>query len=366
MPAVFRKLMILTLALLLLICPALSESAGTQPGYPFPTEVEGYTFVSFADNQQLFMEADLYDISEDLHDIILPVLVTAEYFETVYPGCSLLQLEDFVISSGNDLELMVNMAEQAGTLPPPGALRFSCLHFSHPYITEQASFDVLVSRNLGCAFFSDAPWLAHVLNAWEAKTVSYDEAVEIAKRAFQDHVRDTGWRMPDPDSLTYKGLFLDVLSQDSRLWEITAHEPQTPYDQGNEMSCIFEIQIDADTGEPFTPYWRPETERDAFLDIIKKHTEAKQDPAGHTAAPGIPLPEGSSPLEEDPGEGEPDPDTKLYYNPDGGMFYHLDPCCPSISQLYTPLQNSFTYAQVNDLPYRTLIPCLKCRAPKRK
>ena len=73
MPAVFRKLMILTFAFLLLICPALSESAGTQPGYPFPTEVEGYTFVSFADNQQLFMEANLYDISEDLHDIILPV-----------------------------------------------------------------------------------------------------------------------------------------------------------------------------------------------------------------------------------------------------------------------------------------------------
>ena len=115
-----------------------------------------------------------------------------------------------------------------------------------------------------------------------------------------------------------------------------------------------------------TPYRKPETERDAFLDIIKKHTDAKQDPAGHTAVPDIPLPEGSSLPEKDPGKGEVDADTKLYYNPDGGMFYHLDPCCPSISQLYTPLQNSFTYAQVNDLPYRTLIPCLKCRAPKRK
>ena len=111
--------------------------------------------------------------------------------------------------------------------------------------------------------------------------------------------------------------------------------------------------------------WTPETERDAFLDIIKKRVESKQDPTAQTAVPDIPLPEGSSLPEVDPGKGEVDADTKLYYNPDGGMFYHLDPCCPSISQLYTPLQNSFTYAQVNDLPYRTLIPCKKCNAPRR-
>ena len=132
------------------------------------------------------------------------------------------------------------------------------------------------------------------------------------------------------------------------------------------MSCIFSIHIDADTGEPMTPYWTPETERDAFLDIIKKHTEAKQDPAGHTAAPGVPLPERSSLPEKDPGKGEVDADTKLYYNPDGGMFYHLDPCCPSISSKFTPLNNWFLYAQVSSPKYLTLIPCLKCRAPKRK
>ena len=79
----FRKLTTLALLLFLLACPALSESAEKPPEYPFPTELEGYTFVSFADNPQLIMEADLYDIS-------LPFLVTAEYFEQVYPGCSLL------------------------------------------------------------------------------------------------------------------------------------------------------------------------------------------------------------------------------------------------------------------------------------
>ena len=95
MPAEFRKLMILTLALLLLICPALSESAGTLPGYPFPTEVEGYTFVSFADNLSLLMEAELADVTR------LPFLVTAGYFETVYPGCSLLQLKDLLSPTGS-------------------------------------------------------------------------------------------------------------------------------------------------------------------------------------------------------------------------------------------------------------------------
>ena len=353
MPAVFRKLLILTLALMLLTCPALSESAGTLPGYPFPTEVEGYAFVSFADNPQLIMEADLYDIS-------LPFLVTAEYFETVYPGCSLLQLKDFIITDGVDTQLILDMAEQTGAVPEN--IWFETVRFQHPF-ADQASFDMMLSRRYSCAFFSGAPWMAEALTRWEDKAVSYEEATAITKQAFHDHAGNTGH---DMDTLTFKGSFISVLSENVRLWEILVLEPQTPYDPGNQMSNIFLVQIDADTGELRYWQWTPETQRTEFLQIIKKHTEAKQDPAGHTAAPGIPLPEGSSPLEEDPGEGEPDPDTKLYYNPDGGMFYHLDPCCPTVSPAYSPLQGWFLFSQVEDTAYRTLLPCKKCKAPKRE
>ena len=357
MPAVFRKLMVPTLALLLLICPALSESAETQPDYPFPTEVEGYTFVPFADNLQLRMEAELADVTS------LPFLVTAEYFETVYPGCSLLQLEDFIITSGTDTQLILDMAEQTGGVPEN--IGFETVRFRHPF-ADQAAFDMMLSRRYSCAFFSGAPWMAEALTRWEAKAVSYEEAAAITKQAFQDHVKDTGWRIPDMDSLTFQGSFGSVLSENVRLWEISVMEPQTPYDPGNEKSTIFLVQIDADTGELRYQQWTPETRRTEFLQIIRKHTEKATAPDDQTASPAGPLPEGSGVTDGDRGTEDTDAYTKLFYNPHGGQFYHLDPFCPSVSPAYAPLHDWFWYRQVNDPAYLTLIPCLKCRAPKRK
>lgn len=56
--------------------------------------------------------------------------------------------------------------------------------------------------------------------------------------------------------------------------------------------------------------------------------------------------------------------TKLYYNKDGGSYYHTDERCPSVLEKYLPL-TSFTYGQLGDSPYNKLEPCSRCNAPDR-
>ena len=60
----------------------------------------------------------------------------------------------------------------------------------------------------------------------------------------------------------------------------------------------------------------------------------------------------------------PGPKTKLYYNKDGGRYYHADPECPSVDKDYLPLA-SFTYGSLNKKPYTALKPCTKCNPPSR-
>ena len=54
--------------------------------------------------------------------------------------------------------------------------------------------------------------------------------------------------------------------------------------------------------------------------------------------------------------------TLLYYNADGGSYYHADPECSSVNEKYLPMA-SFTYGELNEAPYSSLRPCLKCNAP---
>lgn len=57
--------------------------------------------------------------------------------------------------------------------------------------------------------------------------------------------------------------------------------------------------------------------------------------------------------------------TLLYYNPDGGKYYHVDPNCPTLGQKYKPLKSFFYYAQINEGNFRNLLPCGSCGAPSR-
>ncbi len=55
-------------------------------------------------------------------------------------------------------------------------------------------------------------------------------------------------------------------------------------------------------------------------------------------------------------------DTKLYYNANGGKYYHIDPNCSAVNKKYLPMA-SFLYSELDDDPYNSLSPCLKCGAP---
>ena len=60
----------------------------------------------------------------------------------------------------------------------------------------------------------------------------------------------------------------------------------------------------------------------------------------------------------------PGPKTKLYYNKDGGKYYHAEAECSTVAKEYLPLA-SFQYKDINKSPYTRLVPCEKCGAPHR-
>jgi len=62
----------------------------------------------------------------------------------------------------------------------------------------------------------------------------------------------------------------------------------------------------------------------------------------------------------------PDEETQLYYNPDGGQYYHDDQRCSSIRDRYLPLKGQFTYGELDDADYARFTPCTHCDPPPRK
>lgn len=61
----------------------------------------------------------------------------------------------------------------------------------------------------------------------------------------------------------------------------------------------------------------------------------------------------------------PDDDMPLYYNPNGGQYYHSDQYCSSVKDRYLPL-TTFTYAELENEPYADLTPCPYCSEVLRK
>ncbi len=60
----------------------------------------------------------------------------------------------------------------------------------------------------------------------------------------------------------------------------------------------------------------------------------------------------------------PGPKTKLYYNKEGGTYYHIDKNCTSVNKKYLPLTN-FNYQDLNKSTFKNLVPCPVCHAPER-
>ncbi|NLW21488.1 MAG: L,D-transpeptidase [Clostridiales bacterium] len=61
----------------------------------------------------------------------------------------------------------------------------------------------------------------------------------------------------------------------------------------------------------------------------------------------------------------PEDSLALFYNPNGGKFYHLDQNCRSIRDRFLPLQGSLVYAQLDDHQHSKLTACATCNPPLR-
>ena len=60
------------------------------------------------------------------------------------------------------------------------------------------------------------------------------------------------------------------------------------------------------------------------------------------------------------------PQMTLYYNPDGGKFYHVSKKCSSMDSQNQKKLQPFYYANLNNEPFKNLSPCPKCGAPARQ
>ena len=54
----------------------------------------------------------------------------------------------------------------------------------------------------------------------------------------------------------------------------------------------------------------------------------------------------------------------IYYNPDGGKYYHASATCEAVDQKWWPL-TGFSYDLLNSAQYSKLIACPKCKPPAR-
>lgn len=61
----------------------------------------------------------------------------------------------------------------------------------------------------------------------------------------------------------------------------------------------------------------------------------------------------------------PDDSTLLYYNPDGGKYYHSTPECSAVKKKFYPL-TAFTYGELDTGIFAALEPCPSCTPLKRK
>ena len=61
----------------------------------------------------------------------------------------------------------------------------------------------------------------------------------------------------------------------------------------------------------------------------------------------------------------PDDALELYYNPDGGQYYHSTANCSSVKDRFLPL-TGFTYGELDTGSFAKLTPCPYCSPVQRK
>ena len=61
----------------------------------------------------------------------------------------------------------------------------------------------------------------------------------------------------------------------------------------------------------------------------------------------------------------PDDERELFYNPEGGSYYHADQLCNTVRDKYLPLA-SFAYGELDSTQFMDLEGCTTCQPPRRK
>ncbi len=83
------------------------------------------------------------------------------------------------------------------------------------------------------------------------------------------------------------------------------------------------------------------------------------------ATPNVATPATDTQVNEPASSPTTNPDLKLWYNPDGGKFYHLEQKCADIKESYYKLMKSFKFSQLSESTFAKLKPCPTCKAPKK-
>ena len=236
-----------------------NSNSPTEINYPFPTVVEGYTFISFADS----------DIS--LYDDNTVFYVFKQYFEQTFPNISQDQLKEFFVVYGDDYGINEIFACHAGE--GQYSYYFPTYRFYHPLAEFDTCIDVLISYGYRCAFVKDPPQhMEDYLHKLETLPITFDDALKIAKQAYQAQFSENGLPVPDEtamSSLLIQGGLYISYNESSVFWQVNFFVPQTSYDYLMDWSRgVFDICIDAYTGNVNGFNWFQTTPQNAFLDII--------------------------------------------------------------------------------------------------
>ena len=129
--------------------------------------------------------------------------------------------------------------------------------------------------------------------------------------------------------------------------------------QDQSRQVVLRCEMDRHTGSGLgsTPY-------QLSVLMLKEDGQWYIDPSG-LQANKMEAPSAATPAPEATQAPEITGNTMLYYNPNGGTMYHLDPNCIVLHEKYRPLKGHFTYGQINDPEYIKLEPCNVCGAPLR-
>ena len=116
----------------------------------------------------------------------------------------------------------------------------------------------------------------------------------------------------------------------------------------------------ADGGFAFNDYWNPSEDSMWTYRMTGRLTELYFDVLTDAAERYLQVM-----AARESGIPEIDPHMILYYNPEGGRYYHTDPECPSVNPKYRPLTGVLHYAELDMLAFRVLERCRICGAPER-